>query len=177
MLEAERRKIRARYAMKSALASVAILVALACAVSVFLLPVVQIKGGTMAPTLKEGDIVLAPRMGSPKNGDLLAFYSGNRLLVKRAVAGPGEWIDIDSTGSVTVNGSYIDEPYAYKKTRDAGDIELPVQIPDERWFVLGDDRTASVDSRYAAVGMVSKSDILGRPMFRVWPLDRFGPIS
>lgn len=163
--------------MKSALASVAILVALACAISVFLLPVVQIKGGTMAPALKEGDIVLAPRIGGPKNGNLLAFYSGGRLLVKRVIAGPGEWIDIDSTGSVTVNGSYIDEPYAYKKIKGAGDIPLPAQVPDERWFVLGDDRTASIDSRYAAVGMIPGSDILGRPVFRIWPLDRFGPVS
>ena len=131
----------------------------------------------MAPILKEGDIVLAPTFLSPDKNRPVAFYSGNKLLVKRVIARPMDYVDIKENGDVSVNGVILNEPWAFQKTRGEIDIELPAQVPDEKYFVLGDNRAVSIDSRYSAVGFISKNDILGYPVFRIWPIDRFGPVS
>lgn len=176
-LENERHSARSKHAAKSALAWVAILMALICITSVFFLPVIQIRGGAMAPILKEGDIVLAPTFLSPDKNRPVAFYSGNKLLVKRVIARPMDYVDIKENGDVSVNGVILNEPWAFQKTKGEIDIELPAQVPDEKYFVLGDNRAVSIDSRYSAVGFISKNDILGYPVFRIWPIDRFGPVS
>lgn len=115
----------------------------------------------MAPILKEGDIVLAPTFLSPDKNRPVAFYSGNKLLVKRVIARPMDYVDIKENGDVSVNGVILNEPWAFQKTKGEIDIELPAQVPDEKYFVLGDNRAVSIDSRYSAVGFISKNDILG----------------
>lgn len=131
----------------------------------------------MTPVLKEGDIVLAPTFLSPDKNRPVAFYSGNKLLVKRLIAGPMDYVDIMENGDVSVNNTILNEPWVSQKAKGEIDMELPAQVPDEKYFVLGDNRIVSIDSRHSAVGFISKNDILGYPTFRIWPIDRFGPIS
>ena len=137
-----------------------------------LLPVLQIYGTSMTPTLHDGDIVLSVKTGKLEQGDIVAFYYNNKILVKRVIAGPGQWVDIDEEGNVYVDGELLDEPYLDDKALGSCNIQLPYQVPDGRWFVMGDHRSVSVDSRDRAVGCVSEEQIVGRLTFRVWPLNR-----
>jgi len=155
------------------------LISAACAVLVatIFLPVLQIYGASMAPTLEEDDIVLSFKGLSFSSGDLIGFYVGNKLLVKRYIAGPGQWVDIDETGNVYVDGELLDEPYINEKALGECNIELPYQVPDNRHFVMGDQRATSVDSRNTAVGCVEEEQIVGKILFRIWPLKRFGTVG
>ena len=148
--------------------------AIAVLVAVLWLPVLRIYGSSMTPTLTEGDIVLSVKGSSFKTGDVVAFYYNNKILVKRVIAKPGDWVDIDDDGNVTVNGNLLDEPYVSEKAIGECDIILPYQVPESRVFVMGDHRSTSVDSRSSAVGCVSEEQIVGKIVFRVWPLKSFG---
>ena len=130
----------------------------------------------MAPTLDEGDVVVSVKGSDFEPGDLVAFYLGNKILVKRCIAGPGQWVDIDADGSVYVEGKLMDEPYLIEKALGDCDIELPYQVPDNRYFCMGDHRSTSVDSRSTTVGCVSDEQIVGKIVFRVWPLPGFGAL-
>ena len=148
--------------------------AIAVLVAVLWLPVLRIYGSSMAPTLGEGDIVLSVKGGSFKTGDVVAFYYNNKILVKRVIAKSGDWVDIDDDGNVTVNGIMLDEPYVSEKALGECDIKLPYQVPESRVFVMGDHRSTSVDSRNSAIGCVSEEQVVGKIVFRVWPLKSFG---
>ena len=130
----------------------------------------------MAPTLDEGDIVISVKGSDFAPGDLVAFYMGNKILVKRCIAGPGQWVDIDADGNVYVDGELLDEPYLTEKALGDCDIELPYQVPVNRYFCMGDHRSTSVDSRSTTVGCVSDEQIVGKIVFRVWPLPGFGAL-
>ena len=130
----------------------------------------------MAPTLNEGDIVISVKGADFESGDLVAFYMGNRILVKRCIASPGQWVDIDADGNVYVDGKLLDEPYLTEKALGDCDIELPYQVPDNQYFCMGDHRSTSVDSRSTTVGCVSDEQIVGKIVFRVWPLPDFGTL-
>lgn len=149
-------------------------VAIAILISIFLLPVVRVYGSSMAPALEEDDIVLTVKDANPQPGDMVAFYYGNQVLVKRVIAGPGDWVDILADGTVTVNAVPIQERYSVQHDRGNPTVELPYQVPADSYFVLGDNRVISVDSRNALMGAVQGDQVLGRLVFRVWPLDRFG---
>lgn len=151
--------------------------ATAVLVAVLFLPVLQIYGHSMAPGLEEGDIVAALKGAEFQTGDVVAFYYNNKILVKRVIAGPGDWVDIDAEGNVSVNGKALDEPYLSEKSLGECDIDLPCQVPENRWFLMGDHRSVSVDSRSAAVGCVSEEEIVGRLVFRAWPLEKIGFIK
>lgn len=151
----------------------------ACSVLVatLLLPVLQIYGNSMTPTISEGQIVVSVKGSEFEQGDIIAFYYNNKILVKRLIAGPGEWVDIDADGNVYVNGELLDEPYLTEKALGECDIELPYQVGDDRYFVMGDHRSTSVDSRSTAVGCVSEEQIVGKIVFSVWPLTQFGFVN
>ena len=131
----------------------------------------------VSATLYDGDVVVSVKTGRLERGDVVAFYYNNKILVKRVIAGPGQWVDIDEDGSVYVDGELLDEPYVEEKALGTCNIELPYQVPDGRWFVMGDHRSVSVDSRDQSVGCVSEEQIVGRLTFRLWPLNRIGPLA
>ena len=148
--------------------------AIAVLIAVLLLPVLQIYGTSMAPTLSEGNIVVSVKGTKFETGDVVAFYYNNKILVKRVIANSGEWVDIDEDGTVYVNNAKIDEPYIVQKAYGETNIELPYQVPDARIFVMGDNRDASIDSRNTSVGCVSDEQIVGKIIFRIWPWKEAG---
>ena len=128
----------------------------------------------MNPTLEEGDIVVTVKRTKFETGELVAFYYNNKVLVKRVMAKPGEWVDLDEEGNVYVNNVRLDEPYIETKAYGETNIDLPYQVPDSRIFVMGDNRDVSIDSRHSSVGCISDEQIVGKIVFRVWPLSGFG---
>lgn len=154
-----------------------IVAAAAVLVATIWMPVLQIYGASMTPTLGEGEIVVSVKGSDFEPGDLVAFYLGNKILVKRCIAGPGQWVDIDEDGTVYVDGKELSEPYLTEKALGDCDIELPYQVPDNRFFCMGDHRSTSVDSRNTNVGCVSEEQIVGKIVFRVWPLDAIGGLG
>ena len=151
--------------------------AIAVLVATLLLPVLQIYGSSMTPTLSEGQIVVSVKGSSFEKGDIVSFYYNNKILVKRVIAYEGDWVDIDDDGRVYVNGEMLDEPYVSEYAVGECDLELPYQVPDGRLFVLGDHRATSVDSRSSSLGCVAEEQIVGRIVFRIWPLTEFGPVD
>lgn len=148
--------------------------AIAVLIAVLLLPVLQIYGTSMAPTLSEGNIVVSVKGSEFQTGDVVAFYYNNKILVKRVIANPGQWVDIDSAGNVYVDNVQLEEPYIEEKAFGETNIELPYQVPDSRIFVMGDNRDASIDSRNTSVGCVSDEQIVGKIVFRIWPAKEMG---
>lgn len=177
-LEAELARVRYqqryRTVLRSTICTLIVVAALAVLVATIWMPVLKIYGSSMTPTLSEGDIVVCFKMSDIKRGDLVAFYLGNKLLVKRCVALPGQTVDIDGGGNVTLDGVPLDEPYVTEKSLGDCNIELPYQVPDNRYFCMGDHRKTSVDSRNTAVGCVTEEQIVGKIVFRFWPLSGFG---
>ena len=180
-LEAElkRVKYRSRYraVLRSTLYMLIVVAAVAVLVATIWMPVLQIYGGSMTPTLSEGDIVVSIKGSDFEPGDLVAFYLGNKILVKRCIAGPGQWVNIDEDGNVSVDGKLLEEPYLTEKSLGGSNIELPYQVPDNRYFCMGDHRSTSVDSRHKEVGCVSEEQIVGKIVFRVFPFGEFGKLK
>ncbi len=173
----ERYKNRYKRTIRSTFSVLIIAAALAVLVATLWMPVLQIYGASMLPTLQEGEIVISIKNKHFKPGDIVAFYYGNKLLVKRYIAGPGSWVDIKEDGTVVVDGEELDEPYVTEKAFGSCDLELPYQVPEEKYFLMGDQRESSVDSRHSSVGCVSEEQIVGKITFRIWPMSVFGKIE
>ena len=176
-LKEEKKKRRFRRALRSVIATLITVAAAAVLVAQSLMPVLRIYGNSMNPTLSQGNVVVALKSSNFKTGDIVAFYWNNKILIKRAIAMPGDWVDIDEDGNVSVNGKVIDEPYLKDKALGQCDITLPYQVPDGGIFVMGDNRSVSVDSRSTTIGVVSDEQIVGKIVFRIWPLSEFGLLN
>ena len=178
-LEAELKRVqykrRYRSVLKSTLYTLITVAAVAVLVATLWLPVLQIYGSSMTPTLQDGEIVFSVKTADLERGDIVAFYYNNKILVKRVIACPGEWVDIlPENRNDYINKDLLEAPYLAEKDFGDADIEFPFQVPDGRIFVMGDHRATSVDSRHIAVGCVAEEQIVGKIAFRVWPLDRLG---
>ena len=177
--ELKREKYRGRYKrlLRGTVSTVLVVIAAVVLISNLLLPILRIYGSSMSPTLVNGNIVTALRGGSYGRGDIVAFYYNDKILVKRIVGLPGEVIDIDEEGSVSVDGEPLDEPYLDEKALGDCDIELPYQVPEGRYFVMGDNRSVSSDSRSSQVGCVAEEQVIGKLIFRLWPLGGLGTVE
>lgn len=175
--ELNRENYKSRYStvLRSTFFLLVVIAAVSVLVATLWMPVLQIYGESMTPTLNEGEIVVAVKGSSSlETGDLVAFYYGNKLLVKRCIAGPGQWVNIDSAGNVYIDGILLDEPYITEKALGECDIDFPYQVPSDKWFVMGDHRATSLDSRSLTIGCISDEQIVGKIIYRVWPLNSIG---
>ena len=177
-VETERKRYRRQKAYNKALRGTVYVLTIVAAVAVLIatlvLPVLQIEGTSMEPTLFNGDIVLLTKNPRFARGELCAFTWNNKLLVKRVIGLPGDWIEIDTDGTIYLNGEKLDEPYVQQMAFGECDLEFPFQVPQEQYFVVGDMRESSIDSRNSLIGCIPKDQIVGKVFFRVWPFEKIG---
>ena len=177
--ERERLAYHRRYkrVLRSTIYVLVVVAAAAVLLATLFLPVLQVSGDSMNPTLEDKDIILLIKSDHIKTGELCGFYWQNKLLLKRIIGLPGDVISMDEDGVVTVNGQALDEPYVDELALGECDIRFPYQVPENRYFVLGDHRATSIDSRSSVIGCIEKSQIVGRVFLRVWPLPHFSLIQ
>lgn len=177
--ELSRLKERERYLKKvqKTLSILVVVAAISVLVATLWMPVLKIYGSSMDPTLENGQIVVSIKTKKLKSGDVVAFWQGNKLLVKRVMASPGQKVDIDVNGKVFVDGKAISETYLDSESLGNTDIDFPHQVEESRWFCMGDNRESSIDSRSAVIGDVSKEQIEGKVLFSVWPLNKIGIVK
>ena len=172
-VETERKRYRRQKAYNKALRGTVYVLTIVAAVAVLIatlvLPVLQIEGTSMEPTLSNGDIVLLTKTTRFEHGDLCGFTWNNKLLIKRVIGLPGDWIEIDTDGTIYLNGDKLDEPYVQQMALGKCDLEFPFQVPQEQYFVVGDMRESSIDSRNTVIGCVPNDQIVGKVFFRIWP--------
>lgn len=157
-------------AIRGAISGILVLAASTVLAATLWFPVLEVTGSSMAPSLESGQVVLTLRTSEPEPGDITVFYHENQILVRRMIAGAGDWIDINDTGTVFVNGEKLEEPYLQRSVLRPSDLTYPYQVPDGCIFVMGDNRAISMDSRLSEIGPVSSDRVLGKILFRIWPL-------
>ncbi len=177
--EKERLDYRNRFlrTLRSTIYVLIIVAAVSVLVATLFLPVLRVSGSSMEPTLEDQDVIVLASTGNFDTGDLVGFYYQNKLLLKRVIAGPGDWVDIDAEGNVSVNGEQLDEPYVTNLALGETDRTYPYQVPDERYFVMGDNRMTSIDSRSTSIGCIETDQIVGKVFLRVWPLNKISIIQ
>lgn len=170
---------RERYLKKvqKTLSILVVVAAISVLVATLWMPILKIYGSSMDPTLENGQIVVSIKTKKLKSGDVVAFWQGNKLLVKRVIASPGQKVDIDVNGKVFVDGKAISETYLDSESLGNTDIDFPHQVEESRWFCMGDNRESSIDSRSAVIGDISKEQIEGKVLFSVWPLNKIGIVK
>ena len=172
-----RRKQNSRRIFRQTVFSLLVVAAVAVLAAMLFFPIFRVTGSSMEPTLDPKAIVVCLKSSRFQSGDLVAFYYNNKVLLKRVIGTAGDTIEIDDSGNVFVNGSQLDEPYIMQKSLGQCDIDFPFQVPDNRIFVMGDNREASVDSRTTAVGCIADEYVIGKVFLRVWPLERLGTLN
>ena len=179
-IQQERKRIRRgayyRQALRGTVSVLVVVAAVAVLIATLFLPILQISGDSMSPTLEHDEIVVLVKTKEFDRGDLIGFYYQGKILLKRVIALPEDEVAIDEEGNVYVNQELLEEPYVTEKSLGDCDLEFPHKVPGTGYFVLGDRRSNSVDSRNSVVGAVSQDDIIGRVCLRVWPLSRIGLI-
>ena len=174
-VEKERKRYRRQKAYNKALRGtvyvLTIVAAIAVLIATLILPVLQIEGTSMKPTLSNGDIVLLTKTTHFDRGDLCGFAWNNKLLIKRVIGLPGDWIEIDTDGTIYLNGDKLEEPYVQQMALGECDLEFPFQVPQEQYFVVGDMRESSIDSRNSLIGCIPRDQIVGNVFFRAWPFN------
>lgn len=173
----ERYKVRFVRTLWSTVFTLVVVAAFTVLVAVLWLPILEIYGGSMTPNIEEGEIVVAVRTTNLERGDIVAFYYGNKLLVKRVIGIAGDTIDLEEDGTVLVNGEVLEEPYVQTKSYGSSDVEYPIEIAQEKFFVMGDNRITSMDSRHEIVGCIQADQVEGKVILRIWPFSRFGKIG
>ena len=172
-LKRERYKRRFRRLLRSTVNALIVVAAIAALIATLVLPVLQIAGTSMEPNLNDGDIVLLVKTGKLETGDLCAFYFSNKILIKRIIGTPGDYIWIEEDGTVFLNGAAMDEPYLSEKSLGECDVEFPYQVPENSYFMMGDHRQTSIDSRSSVIGCIASDQIIGKIICRLWPLSEF----
>lgn len=179
-LYAEMRRLRYRRNFFKTIAttinSLVVVAAFAVIISLLFLPVLRVTGSSMTPTLYNDELVICSKRSHYAQGDIVAFYFNNKILLKRVIGLPGDWIEVTEDGTVYRNGEILDEPYIDEKALGECDIEFPYQVPENRIFVMGDHRSTSVDSRTAMVGCIADEYIIGRLILRIWPFEQIEPL-
>lgn len=169
----ERYKRRFRRILRSTVDALIVVAAVAAIIATLIFPVLQIAGTSMEPNLNDGDIVLLAKTNRFETGDLCAFYYSNKILIKRVIATPGDYLWIESDGTVFVNGIELDEPYVNEKSLGECDIVFPYQVPESAYFMMGDQRETSIDSRSSVIGCITVDQTLGKILCKFWPLSAF----
>lgn len=172
-LKRERYRRRFRRLLRSSVNALVVVAAVAALVATLILPVLQIAGTSMEPSLNDGDIVLLVKTNDLQTGDLCAFYYSNKILIKRIIGTPGDYIWIESDGTVFLNGEPLDEPYISQKALGECDVEFPYQVPENSYFVMGDHRETSIDSRSSVIGCIAEDQTIGKIFCKFWPLAEF----
>ncbi|HEL1568211.1 TPA: signal peptidase I [Streptococcus suis] len=177
--ELDKIRYKERYleTLKNTIFTLVTVAALAVLIAMLWLPVLHVYASSMSPTLEAGDTVATVKTNTLSTGDMVAFYYNNKVLVKRVVATSGQWVNIDEQGNVYVNGKTLDEPYVKDKAYGQTDIKLPYQVPEGQYFVMGDHRSVSIDSRNTAIGSIGEEQLVGKLTFRIWPFHKRGVIK
>lgn len=176
-LKRERYRKKYKLSLKSTVFTLVAVAAIAVLVATLWMPVLEIYGSSMTPSLEDGEIVVSTKTTEFKSGEIIAFYYNNNVLIKRVIATSGQWINITEDGTVYVDGKELNEPYISEKALGDCDIELPYQVPENKIFVMGDHRSVSVDSRSSVIGCISEEQIVGKIVFRVWPMEKMGALN
>jgi len=163
-------------AIWSAVQTLIVFASVAVLISTHLFPVIQAQRTSMTPTLQDSDVLIFITIGEVKRGDIIAFHYNNQILIKRVIATAGEWVNIDENGVVYINEDPLNEPYSTNLSLGDCDLDLPVQVPEKHYFLMGDNRYYSLDSRINAIGTIHSEYIIGKAILRIWPLPRFGSI-
>ena len=172
-LKRERYKRRFRRLLRSTVNALVVVAAVAALIATLVLPVLQIAGTSMEPSLNDGDIVLLVKTDRLETGDLCAFYYSNKILIKRIIGTPGDYLWINPDGTVYLNGTELEEPYISEKALGECDVEFPYQVPENHYFMMGDHRETSIDSRSTVIGGIAHDQIIGKILCKIWPLSEF----
>ncbi len=176
-LEKEKYKLKYNKLLKNTLSTILVVISFSILIATLIFPVFKIYGESMTPTLNEGDVVLSIKNKNIKNGDVIVFYYNNKILIKRVIATSSEWVNIDENGNVYVNDVLLKESYIKEKSLGNADIKFPYQVKEGSYFVLGDSRENSIDSRNNLIGTIEEEQIIGKVIFKVWPLNNLGIIK